>query len=49
MMGLPRFPSVNDTAEKRSKTRLLGVCFGVVTIGIIIIGYTLNALGYMLI
>lgn len=31
------------------KTRLLGVFFGVVTIGIIIIGYTLNALGYMLI
>lgn len=30
------------------KTRLLGVFFGIVTIGIIIIGYTFNAFGYLL-
>jgi hypothetical protein len=30
------------------KTRLLGIFFGVVTLGIIIIGYTFNAFGYLL-
>lgn len=30
------------------KTRLLGIFFGIVTIGIIIIGYTFNAFGYLL-
>lgn len=35
--------------KKVVKTKLLAVFFGVVTIGIIIIGYTFNALGYLLI
>lgn len=35
--------------KKVVKTKLLTVFFGVVTIGIIIIGYTLNAFGYLLI
>jgi uncharacterized membrane protein YraQ (UPF0718 family) len=34
--------------KKVVKTKLLTVFFGVVTIGIIIIGYTLNAFGYLL-
>lgn len=35
--------------KKVVKTRLLGIFFGIVTVGIVIIGYVFNALGFLLI
>jgi uncharacterized membrane protein YraQ (UPF0718 family) len=35
--------------KKVVKTRLLGIFFGIVTVGIIIIGYVFNALGFLLV
>ncbi len=48
MMGVTALSLPSMIMLKRVvKTKLLAVFFGVVTIGIIIIGYTFNALGYL--